>query len=177
MRQKIKSKRSEQDLIRLGEEGRGIHLWRGKPTGRGLRIGIVASRFNLGITHSLLFGALKALKDSGVVKRNIEIATVPGAFEIPLAVKWMAQTRRFQGIVALGAVIKGKTPHFHYISASVIQALSTVALETRVPIGFGILTTQTLKQARERSDQSKYNRGGDAAFAVLEMANFMKAIR
>lgn len=177
MTKKNKSKRSDQDLIFLGEEGRGIRLWRGTLKGRSLKIGVVASRFNLGITQALLSSALKVLRDNGVVKKNIEIAIVPGAFEIPLAIKRMAQTRRFQGIVALGAVIKGKTPHFHYISASVSQGLSNVALETRVPIGFGILTTHTLKQARERSDSSEYNRGGDAALAVLEMANFLKTIR
>ncbi len=145
--------------------------------GKRLKIGIVLSRFNEAVTGKLFTGALKALSENGVAAHDIEVAKVPGAFEIPLIAKRMAQTGRFHGILALGAVIRGETPHFEYISRSVSHGLNQVAFETNVPVGFGVLTTDTVRQAMDRASLRKYNRGAQAALTVLEMANLLRILK
>ena len=142
-----------------------------------LRIGIVVSRFNQDVTDQLLSGALEELKKKGVEDRNIEVAKVPGAFEIPLVVQKMATSGQYHGILALGAVVRGETPHFEYISHSVSVGLSGIARETGIPVGFGVLTTETVQQALDRADSSKLNRGGQTALTVLEMANLMTEMK
>jgi 6,7-dimethyl-8-ribityllumazine synthase len=149
----------------------------GSHEGRRLRIGIVVSQFNTEVTQQLLSGALEALKGHGVEDADIEIAKVPGAFEIPIAAGRMAKSEQFHGIIALGAVIRGETPHFHYISTSVSTGLSRIALETGIPVGFGVLTTDTVQQALDRANPQKYNRGAQAALTVLEMVNLLKELK
>ena len=128
----------------------------------GLRFAIVVARFNSMITDKLLDGAKQAL-----AKAQFDVFRVPGAFELPLAAKMLAQTHRYHGIIALGAVIRGGTPHFDYVAGEAARGLQNVALETGIPVSFGVLTTDTLAQAEERS-----NKGFDAAMTALEMARF-----
>jgi len=145
--------------------------------GKGRRIGIVISRFNREVTDQLLSGALNALKENGVLDEDIVIAEVPGAFEIPLSVKVMVEGRQFHGVVALGAVIRGETPHFEYISRFVATAIGELSLETRIPVGFGVLTTETVQQAIDRARSDKYNRGAQAALTVLAMVNLLGELK
>jgi 6,7-dimethyl-8-ribityllumazine synthase len=128
----------------------------------GLRFAIVVARFNSMITEKLLDGAREAL-----AKAQFDVFRVPGAFELPLAAKMLAQTHRYHGIIALGAVIRGGTPHFDYVAGETARGLQTVALETGIPVSFGVLTTDTMEQAESRS-----NKGFDAAMTALEMARF-----
>jgi 6,7-dimethyl-8-ribityllumazine synthase len=148
----------------------------GALAGRGLRIGVVVSRFNGRVTANLLQGAVEALKKHGTRSRDITVVRVPGAFEIPLA-RRMIRTRRFHGIVALGAVIRGETPHFEYISAAVSQGLGRLALETGIPVGFGVLTTHTLRQAMDRASLRGFNQGEQAALTVLEMVSLLRRLK
>lgn len=145
--------------------------------GKRLRIGIVVSQFNSEVTQQLLTAAVDALKERGVEDGDIEIAQVPGAFEIPLVAKRMARTGHFHGIIGLGAVIRGETPHFEHISASVSTGLSKIALETGIPISFGVLTTDTVQQALDRANPDKYNRGAQAALTVLSMVNLLRELK
>jgi len=145
--------------------------------GKRLRIGIVVSKFNSEVTQELLTAAVDALEERGVEDRDIEIAKVPGAFEIPLVAKRMAQSGHFHGIIGLGAVIRGETPHFEHISSSVSAGLGKVALETGIPISFGVLTTDTVQQALDRANPKKYNRGTQAALTVLEMVNLLRELK
>ena len=142
-----------------------------------MRIGIVVSRFNSEVTEQLLSGALGALKNNGIKEQDVQVIRVPGAFEIPLMTRQMARTGRWHGIVALGAVIRGETPHFEYISASVSSGLNQVALETGTPVGFGVLTTETSQQALDRANPAKYDRGGQAALAVIEMVKLLSDLK
>jgi 6,7-dimethyl-8-ribityllumazine synthase len=128
----------------------------------GLRFAIVVARFNSMITEKLLAGAREAL-----AKAQVDVFHVPGAFELPLAAKMLAQTHRYHGIIALGAVIRGETPHFDYVAGEAARGLQNVALETGIPVSFGVLTTDTLAQAEARS-----GKGRDAALTALEMARF-----
>jgi 6,7-dimethyl-8-ribityllumazine synthase len=128
----------------------------------GLRFAIVVARFNSMITEKLLAGAREAL-----AKAQVDVFHVPGAFELPLAAKMLAQTHRYHGIIALGAVIRGDTPHFDYVASEAARGLQNVALETGIPVSFGVLTTDTLAQAEARS-----GKGRDAALTALEMARF-----
>jgi 6,7-dimethyl-8-ribityllumazine synthase len=128
----------------------------------GLRFAIVVARFNSMITEKLLAGAQEAL-----AKAQVDVFHVPGAFELPLAAKMLAQTHRYHGIIALGAVIRGETPHFDYVAGEAARGLQNVALETGIPVSFGVLTTDTLAQAEARS-----GKGRDAALTALEMARF-----
>ena len=158
-------------------ESRSPKMIEGGYESRRLHIGIVVSRFNTEVTQQLLSGALDALRSKGVRDQDIEVAKVPGAFEIPLVTQRMAKTGHFQGVIALGAVIQGETPHFEYISTSVTAGLSRVALETGIPVGFGVLTTDTVQQAMDRASTAKYNRGAQAALTVLEMANLLAELK
>lgn len=131
------------------------------------RIAIICSRFNEKICEGLLSGALKALKESGI--RKIDVYRVPGAYEIPFVAKKLALSKKYGGIICLGAVIKGETPHFDYISQYVSLGIGQVSLDSGVPVSFGVITTLTVKQAKDRSADNKFNKGREAALSCLEM--------
>ncbi|MFV9645157.1 MAG: 6,7-dimethyl-8-ribityllumazine synthase [Desulfobacterales bacterium] len=137
---------------------------------------LVVSRFNDFITDKLVGGAIDALMRSGAKDSNIEIVKVPGAFEIPLIAKKMAEKKLYNAIICLGAVIRGSTPHFDYISAEVTKGIAMVSMETGIPVIFGILTTDTIEQAIERAGTKAGNKGWDAAIAAMEMANLMELV-
>ncbi len=147
---------------------------RGALKGRGLRIGVVASRFNEEITKRLVEGALSALEESGVVSRSITLVSVPGAFEVPGAASRLAATKKVDAIVCLGAVIKGETEHFTYVSSAAQQGILRVSIESKIPVIFGVLTTDSADQALERSGGEWGNKGYEAAMAAVEMANLYK---
>jgi len=136
--------------------------------GSGLKFGLVVSRFNALVTEPLLEGARAFLLQHGV--EAIEVVRVPGGWELPLAVRWMADSGRFDGLVALGCVIRGGTPHFEYVSGEMAKGLSNAQNDHRIPVGFGVLTTDTLEQALERAGSKMGNKGWEAAAASLEMA-------
>jgi 6,7-dimethyl-8-ribityllumazine synthase len=142
----------------------------------GKKFGLVVSRFNNFITERLLEGALDGLLRSGGRDEDIEIVKVPGAFEIPLIAKKMAATGRYHAIICLGAVIRGATPHFDYISAEVSKGIGVVNLESEIPVIFGIVTTDTIEQAIERAGTKAGNKGWDAAITAIEMANLIEII-
>jgi 6,7-dimethyl-8-ribityllumazine synthase len=146
----------------------------GDLSGKGLKIGIVAARFNDFITSRLVDGALDGLQRHGVADADIEIVRVPGAYEVPLAARMLALSRKFHAIICLGAVIRGATPHFEYVSAEVSKGVASVSMETGLPIIFGVLTTDTIEQAIERAGSKSGNKGWDAALSAIEMANVMK---
>jgi len=148
----------------------------GDLSGKGLKIGIVAARFNDFITSRLVDGALDGLQRHGVAEADIEIVRVPGAYEIPLAARMFAQSRKFNAIICLGAVIRGATPHFEYVSSEVSKGVASVSLETGLPVIFGVLTTDTIEQAIERAGTKSGNKGWDAALSAIEMANVMKQL-
>jgi len=147
----------------------------GKLTADGLRIGIVAARFNEFITNKLVSGAIDALTRHGASAENITMAWVPGAFEIPLAAQKMASSGKFDAVICLGAVIRGSTPHFDYVSNEVTKGVAHVGLQTGVPTVFGVLTTDTIEQAIERAGTKAGNKGFDAAMTAIEMANLLKS--
>jgi 6,7-dimethyl-8-ribityllumazine synthase len=144
--------------------------------GKGLKFGLVASRFNEFITKKLVEGAEDALLRHGVNQEDIEIAWVPGCFEIPLIAKKLAQTKRYDGVICLGAVIRGGTPHFEYVAAEVTKGIATVNLETGLPVIYGVITADTLEQAIERAGTKEGNEGFRAATSAIEMANLVKSI-
>ncbi len=148
----------------------------GQLLGKGLKFGLVVSRFNDFITSKLLEGAQDALLRHGVRQEDIDIARVPGAFEIPLIAQRMAQTKKYDAIVCLGAVIRGGTPHFEYVSAEVSKGVAKVSLDTGLPVTFGVLTTDTLEQAIERAGTKQGNKGFEAAVDAIEMASLLKGI-
>ena len=147
----------------------------GKLTAEGLRIGIVAARFNEFITNKLLGGAVDALVRHGATEADITLAWVPGAFEIPLAAQKMAGSGKFDAVICLGAVIRGSTPHFDYVAGEVTKGVAQVTLQTGVPTIFGVLTTENIEQAIERAGTKAGNKGFDAAMTAIEMANLLKA--
>lgn len=148
----------------------------GKIVAKGLKFAIVASRFNDFVCGKLIDGALDALVRAGADEKDITIAKVPGAFEIPIAAKKLAKSGKFNAILGLGAVIRGSTPHFEYVSAEVSKGIASVSLETEVPIAFGVITTDTLEQAIERAGSKSGNKGWDAALSAIEMANLFKML-
>ncbi len=148
----------------------------GKLDAKDLRIGLLVSRFNSFISDRLVEGAIDALLRHGSEKENINIVRVPGAYEIPPAAKQMAESDRYDAIVCLGAVIRGATPHFDYVSAEVSKGIASVSLDSGVPVAFGVLTTDTIEQAIERAGSKAGNKGFDAAMAAVEMANLYKAL-
>ncbi len=152
------------------------NTYEGTLLGKGLKFGVVVSRFNDFITSKLLEGAQDALLRHGVNKDDIDIARVPGAFEIPLVAQRLAQTRKYDAIICLGAVIRGATPHFEYVSAEVSKGIASVSLDSGVPVIFGVLTTDTIEQAIERAGTKSGNKGWDAALSAIEMANLMRQI-
>ncbi len=148
----------------------------GAIAGKGLKLGIVVSRFNDFITSRLLTGALDALKQCDVDDNNITIVRVPGSFEIPMAARKMALSEKYNAIICLGAVIRGATPHFEYISSEVTKGIANIALETGIPVIYGVLTTDSVDQAIERAGTKNRNRGWDAALQAIEMANLYKLL-
>lgn len=148
----------------------------GDLTAKGLKFAIVASRFNDFITARLLDGAVDGLMRHGASESDIEIVKVPGSFEIPLAAKVLAQSKKYNAIICLGAVIRGATPHFEYVSAEVSKGVAAVSMETGVPVIFGVLTTDTIEQAIERAGTKSGNKGWDAALSAIEMSNLMRQI-
>jgi len=151
-------------------------VYEGKISGQGKKVAIIVSRFNDFITDRLLNGALDALTRHGTQDEDIDIVKVPGAFEIPLMAKKTAQTGKYDAIICLGAVIRGSTPHFEYVSAEVSKGIGMVGLEIGLPVVFGIVTTDTLEQAIERAGSKSGNKGWAAAVAAMEMANLMDAV-
>lgn len=146
----------------------------GKLVAEGIRVGIVAARFNEFIVSKLVSGALDGLKRHGVNDDDISIAWVPGAFEIPLVAKKMAESSEYDVVICLGAVIKGSTPHFDYVCAEASKGVATVSLNSEKPVAFGILTTNSIEEAIERAGTKAGNKGYDAAVTAIEMANLMK---
>ncbi len=148
----------------------------GKFNGKGVKIGIVAGRFNEFITSKLVGGAVDVLKRNDVNEEDIDIAWVPGAFEIPLITKKMAESKKYDAIITLGAVIKGSTPHFDYVCAEVSKGVAQISLQTGLPIMFGVLTTNNIEEAIERAGTKAGNKGSDVAFGALEMIDLIKNI-
>jgi 6,7-dimethyl-8-ribityllumazine synthase len=148
----------------------------GDLSGKGLKIGIVAARFNDFITSRLVDGALDGLQRHGVAEADIEIVRVPGAYEIPLTARMLAQSKKFHAIICLGAVIRGATPHFEYVSAEVSKGVASVSMDSGLPVIFWVLTTDTIEQAIERAGSKSGNKGWDAALSAIEMANVMKQL-
>ena len=148
----------------------------GKFNGGGVKIGIVAGRFNEFITSKLVGGAVDVLKRNDVNDEDIDIAWVPGAFEIPLITKKMAESKKYDAIITLGAVIKGSTPHFDYVCAEVSKGVAQISLQTGLPIMFGVLTTNNIEEAIERAGTKAGNKGSDVAFGALEMIDLIKNI-
>lgn len=151
-------------------------LFEGTLLGKGLKFGVVVSRFNEFITKKLLEGAQDALLRHGANENDIDVAWVPGAFEIPLVAKRLAQTKKYDAIICLGAVIRGATPHFEYVASEVAKGIARVGLEEGLPVSFGVVTADTLEQAIERAGTKAGNRGFNAAADAIEMANLLKKI-
>lgn len=148
----------------------------GNFSGKGLKIGIVAARFNEFITSKLIGGAEDALVRHEVKTDDISLAWVPGAFEIPMAAKKMAMSKKYDAVIALGAVIKGSTPHFDYVCAEVSKGVASVGLDSDVPVIFGVLTTNSIEEAIERAGTKAGNKGFDAGTTAIEMVNLLKEI-
>jgi 6,7-dimethyl-8-ribityllumazine synthase len=148
----------------------------GELQAKGVRFGIIVSRFNDFITSKLLDGALDALRRHGADEKDIEVVKVPGSFEIPLVAKKLAATGTYSAVICLGTVIRGATPHFEYVSAEVSKGIASASMETGVPIAFGIITSDTIEQAVERAGTKSGNKGWDAAITAIEMAQVMKKL-
>jgi len=144
--------------------------------GKGLKFGVVISRFNEFITRKLLDGAQDALLRHGVSEGDIDIAWVPGSFEIPLIARKLAETKKYDAVICLSAVVRGGTPHFEYIAAEVTKGIARVGLDTGLPVIYGVITADTLEQAIERAGTKQGNKGFDAAVTAIEMANLVKSI-
>lgn len=153
-----------------------MKILEGKLIAEGLKVGIVVGRFNEFIGSKLLSGAVDTLKRHGVEDDDISVAWVPGAFEIPLAAKKMAQSGKYDAVICLGAVIRGATAHFEYVSAEVSKGIASIGLETGIPIAFGVLTVDTIEQAIERAGTKAGNKGSESAEAMIEMVNLFKEI-
>ena len=153
-----------------------VEIIEGDQSAKGLRFGIVVSRFNDFITSNLLVGTLEGFKESGVDKADLKILKVPGAFEIPQAAKRLCSTGSIDAVVCLGAVIRGETSHFDYICAEATRGIGQVGLEFNIPVLFGVLTTENLEQAIARSGSGASNKGREAALAAVEMATLYKKL-
>lgn len=152
------------------------NIYEGDLSAKGLKVAIVAGRFNDFIGEKLLNGALDTLKRSGASDKDIDIVKVPGAFEIPLAVDALAVKKKYDAIICVGAVIRGSTPHFDYVAGEASKGIARAASQYGIPIGFGLLTTDTLEQAIERAGTKSGNKGSDAALTAIEMANLLKTL-
>ncbi|MDS4021283.1 MAG: 6,7-dimethyl-8-ribityllumazine synthase [Candidatus Competibacter sp.] len=140
------------------------------------RFALVAARFNSFIVQNLVDGAVDALRRHGVPEASIDLIWTPGSFELPLAAQRLAASERYEGIVALGAVIRGGTPHFEYVAGECVKGLASVALEYDIPVGFGVLTVDTIEQAVERAGTKAGNKGAEAAMSVLEMVSLLQRL-
>lgn len=149
----------------------------GDLTARGTRFGITVARFNSFISERLLEGALDALTRHGADAANIEVVRVPGAFEMPLVLKAMAESKKYDALIALGCVIRGETPHFEYVAGECSRGVAQVSMQYNLPVGFGVLTVDTIEQAIERAGAKAGNKGADAALTVIEMVNLLKKLR
>ncbi|MBU4533674.1 MAG: 6,7-dimethyl-8-ribityllumazine synthase [Eubacteriales bacterium] len=149
-------------------------FYEGHLVGEGLRFGIVVGRFNEFITGKLLSGALDALVRHGVDELNVEVAWVPGAFEIPVVAKHLADSNRYDAILCLGAVIRGSTPHFDFVASEVSKGVAKVGLDSGTPVIFGVITADTIEQAIERAGAKAGNKGWEAAVSGIEMANLFR---
>lgn len=150
-----------------------MKTYEGHLISKGKKYGIIVGRFNEFIGGKLMTGAFDALKRHGVEENEIEVAWVPGAFEIPLVAKKMAKSGRYDAVICLGAVIRGSTPHFDYVSSEVTKGIASVSLETEVPVVFGVLTTDSIEQAIERAGTKAGNKGYEAAVTAIEMVNLI----
>jgi 6,7-dimethyl-8-ribityllumazine synthase len=153
-----------------------MKVYEGNLIGQNLKFGIIVGRFNEFIGGKLLSGTLDGLKRHGVDEEDLEIFWVPGAFEIPLTAKKLAVSGKYDAVICLGAVIRGATPHFDYVSNEVSKGIATASLETGVPVVFGVLTTDTIEQAIERAGTKSGNKGYEAAETAIEMANLFKQL-
>lgn len=151
-----------------------VKVWEGNLVGTGLKVGIVVGRFNDFITGRLYDGAVDALKRHGVNMDEVEVAYVPGAFEIPLVANQMAKSGKFDAVITLGAVIRGSTPHFDYVCSEVAKGVSQASQQSGKPVIFGVITTDTIEQAIERAGTKAGNKGWEAATGAIEMATLMK---
>ncbi len=151
-----------------------METYQGKLQAKGLKIGVVVSRFNQFISERLLEGALDALQKLGADEKDISVYKVPGSFEIPVVVKKLVSAKKTDGIVCLGALIRGDTPHFDFLSAEVTKGLAQIAMDEGVPVSFGILTVDTIEQGIERAGTKAGNKGWDAVFSVVETLNLIK---
>jgi 6,7-dimethyl-8-ribityllumazine synthase len=152
------------------------NLFEGNLVGTGLKVGIVVARFNEFITSKLLDGSLDALKRHGVLEEDIDIAWVPGAFELPLIAKKMATTDKYDAVITLGTVIRGATTHYDYVCNEVAKGVSATMLSTGKPVIFGVLTTETIEQAIERAGTKAGNKGYEVAVSAIEMANLSRSL-
>ncbi|HOF83539.1 MAG TPA: 6,7-dimethyl-8-ribityllumazine synthase [Candidatus Aminicenantes bacterium] len=154
-----------------------MKIHEGKLQAKGLKIGIVVSRFNSFLTDKLLDGALDALRKLGAEEADITVCKVPGSFEAPLVVKKLAASGRIDGLVCLGALIRGETPHFDFLAAEVTKSLSQISLETGVPVTMGVLTVDSIEQGIERSGTKAGNKGWDAVGSLVELLTLIKAAK
>lgn len=151
-------------------------VFEGDLMGAGLKVGIVVSRFNDLLSSRLLGGALDALGRHGIDEGNVDVAWVPGAFEIPLVAQRMASSKKYDAVIALGVIIRGATPHFEYVASEVSKGVAKASLDSGVPVLFGIVTADSIEQAVERSGTKQGNKGWDVAMAAIEMANLLKGM-
>lgn len=151
-----------------------MHVLEGKLTAKNMKVAIVVARFNEFITSKLLTGALDCLKRHEAEEDNLTVVWVPGAFEIPMAAKKLAESGKYDAVICLGAVIRGATPHFDYVCAEASKGIAQVSLQTGVPVAFGVLTTENIQQAVERAGTKAGNKGVDCAMTVMEMVNLFK---
>lgn len=154
-----------------------MKVYEGKLTAEGLKFGIVIARFNEFIGSKLLSGTLDCLKRHGAAEEDIEISWVPGAFEIPLVAKKMAAMKKYDAVICLGAVIRGSTPHFEYVSNEVAKGVAHVSLESGMPVIFSVLTTDNIEQAIERAGTKAGNKGYDSAMTAIETANLLRELK
>jgi 6,7-dimethyl-8-ribityllumazine synthase len=154
-----------------------METYQGKLQAKGLKIGIVVSRFNQFISDRLLEGALDALSKLGASEADISVYKVPGSFEVPILTKKLAKSKKVDGIICLGALIRGDTPHFDFLSAEVTKGIAQIAIDEGIPCSFGILTVDTIEQGIERAGTKAGNKGWDAAFSVVETLNLIKTAK
>jgi 6,7-dimethyl-8-ribityllumazine synthase len=154
-----------------------IKIFEGKISAEGFRFAVVVSRFNDFISSRLVEGAMDALKRHGADEKKIALIKVPGAFEIPITAKKLAESNQYDAVICLGAVVRGSTPHFDYVAAEVSKGIAQVALEGKIPVSFGVLTTDNLEQAIERAGSKVGNKGWDAAIAAMEMVNLFVELK
>ena len=155
----------------------GMRVLEGNLIGQGLKIGIVVGRFNEFITSRLLSGALDALKRHATEEDDVTVAWVPGAFEIPFVAKQLSMSGEYDAVIALGAVIRGATPHFDYVASEVAKGIANISLQSQTPTIFGVLTTDSIEQAIERAGTKAGNKGWEAAVTAIEMANLTRAMQ